>query len=303
MRWSRALGALGRVLVTAGVLVLGFVAQQLWGTGLHEARAQHDLRREFAAHLDEPGPAPPGTTSSTVPTSTTSVADGPAPTTGVALREGDAAARLVIPRIGVDKIVVEGVDLSDLRRGPGHYPNTPLPGQAGNAAVAGHRTTYGAPFNRIDELEPGDEIVAETPQGRFRYLVRTQRIVDPSEVSVLAPTGRNELTLTACHPKYSARQRIVVVAELAAGQTPAPTPVVRPGSAPRAEAPTALDESDARPARAGAWALACVAVAAAAWWGGRRWRRLPSYLVALLPLAFGLFWFYDEIGRLLPGNY
>ena len=121
-------------------------------------------------------------------------------------------ARIRIPDIGVDKIVVEGVQVSDLKRGPGHYPDTPLPGQPGNAAIAGHRTTYGAPFNRLDELEPGDEILVTTAQGAFRYEVQRQLIVSPDQVEVLDDFGDDRLTLTACHPKYSARQRIVVVA-------------------------------------------------------------------------------------------
>ena len=123
-------------------------------------------------------------------------------------------AHLNIPDIGVDKIVIEGVALGDLKRGPGHYPETPLPGQPGNAAIAGHRTTYGAPFNRINELDRGDEILVTTVQGAFRYEVSDQLIVSPSEVGVLDDFGDNRLTLTACHPKYSARQRIIVVAAL-----------------------------------------------------------------------------------------
>ena len=85
----------------------------------------------------------------------------------------------MIPKIGVDKIVVEGVGRNDLRKGPGHYPDTPMPGQPGNAAIAGHRTTYGAPFNRIDELEPGDEILVTTLQGPFTYEVTGTEIVTP----------------------------------------------------------------------------------------------------------------------------
>ena len=90
--------------------------------------------------------------------------------------------------------------------------NTPLPGQKGNAAIAGHRTTYGAPFNRIDELEPGDEILIDAPYGQFRYEVRATTIVSPSAGEVLEDKGDNRLTLTSCNPKYSARQRIVVTA-------------------------------------------------------------------------------------------
>ena len=127
---------------------------------------------------------------------------------------GRPAPRIEIPKIGVDKIVVAGVALSDLRKGPGHYPNTPLPGQLGNAAIAGHRTTYGAPFFRVDELAAGDEIIVTTVQGTFRYLVTEIKIVKPTDFSVLDPTPDATLTLTSCNPRYSSRQRIVVKARL-----------------------------------------------------------------------------------------
>ena len=136
--------------------------------------------------------------------------------------EGDAVAHLRIPAIDVDKIVVEGVEVGDLKRGPGHYPDSPMPGQPGNAAIAGHRTTYGAPFNRLDELGQGDEILVTTAQGAFRYEVQRSLIVKPDEVEVLDDFGDDRLTLTACHPKYSARERIVVVASLVGEAAPAP---------------------------------------------------------------------------------
>ncbi|WP_419917612.1 sortase [Candidatus Poriferisocius sp.] len=161
---------------------------------------------------------------------------------------GSALARIHIPSLGVSKTVVEGVRVSDLRKGPGHYPNTPLPGQAGNAAIAGHRTTYGAPFGDIDELVPGNQIFVETIQGRFVYQVVAQEddqghfIVPPDAVEVLDQNFSdhpNRLTLTACHPKGSARQRIIVVAELV-GQ-PAPT-YPRPGS--QEPAPTMIADEN-----------------------------------------------------------
>lgn len=123
-------------------------------------------------------------------------------------------ARVRIPRIGVDKIVVEGVGTEDLKRGPGHYPGTPLPGQLGNAAIAGHRTTYGAPFGDLDELVEGDAIIVETLAGSFRYLVETSIVVSPDQTEVLDPTPTAHLTLTTCHPRFSARQRLVVRAAL-----------------------------------------------------------------------------------------
>ena len=141
-------------------------------------------------------------------------------------RERDSVDDEQIPRHQV------GVTVDQLKRGPGHYEETPLPGQAGNAAIAGHRTTYGAPFNRIDELEPGDEIVVTTVQGEFTYIVKEQLIVSPKQVEVLEDAGDNRLTLTACHPKYSARERIVVVSELAEDEEPLPRPPRTAGGAP-----------------------------------------------------------------------
>lgn len=126
--------------------------------------------------------------------------------------KGDAIARIEIPAIGVDEYVVEGTDLDSLRKGPGHYPETPLPGERGTAAIAGHRTTYGAPFRHIDELDPGDRIIIDMPDGRFIYRVEESKIVDDQDLSVLEPVGYRRLMLSACHPLYSAAQRIIVYA-------------------------------------------------------------------------------------------
>ncbi|MGK2929684.1 MAG: class E sortase, partial [Acidimicrobiales bacterium] len=218
MRLAKVLGAIGQLLIWVGSIVLLFVAYQLWGTNIAEAQAQNDLETSFEELL-----ATTTTTTTTTSTSTTApttTEPDPEPTTTTTTAspapppaEGDAAARIVIPRIGIDKIVVEGVSRSDLREGPGHYPDTPMPGQSGNAAIAGHRTTYGAPFHRVDELEPGDEIQVTTVQGAFTYRVMGTEIVAPSDVQVIDDKGDNRLTLTSCHPKYSARQRIVVSAE------------------------------------------------------------------------------------------
>ena len=159
---------------------------------------------------------------------------------------GSAIARIQIPSLNVDKTVVEGVRVSDLRKGPGHYPATPIPGQAGNAAIAGHRTTYGAPFGEVDKLLPGDQIIITTIQGEFIYEVVPQGdghghlIVAPTAVEVLDQDFSehpNRLTLTACHPKGSARQRIIVVGALVG--EPAPT-YARPGQ----ESPVAAQLAD-----------------------------------------------------------
>lgn len=124
--------------------------------------------------------------------------------------------RIDIPSIGVSWPFYEGIALSVLNRGPGHYSHSPLPCRAGNASIAGHRTTYGAPFNQLDVLKAGDEISVSTPAGDCIYKYLRTEIVAPNNVTVVMPkdNGANLLTLTACHPKRSAAQRIVVTAEL-----------------------------------------------------------------------------------------
>src|SRR5262245_33005400 len=126
--------------------------------------------------------------------------------------KGDSIARIEIPDIDVDEYVVEGTDTGSLRKGPGHYPETPLPGEPGTTAIAGHRTTYGAPFRHIDELDKGDPIIIDMPDGRFIYRVEESRIVDDEDLSVLQPVGYRRLMLSACHPLYSAAERIIVYA-------------------------------------------------------------------------------------------
>ena len=168
MQVWRVVGAIGRFMMRAGVLVLLFVAYQLWGTGLATDRAQDRLEDEFAAQLAQVDTTQPPATGPSTPTTqvpTTAPTDVPAP------EPGDPVGRIVIPAIGVDFISLQGVDLKWLKEGPGHFPQTPLPGQPGNVALAGHRTTYAAPFNRLDELQPGDEITFETLQGTFTYEV------------------------------------------------------------------------------------------------------------------------------------
>ena len=127
---------------------------------------------------------------------------------------GDAIGKLSIPSIGVSEYVVEGTDADNLRKGPGHYPDTPLPGQHGTSAIAGHRTTYGAPFRNLNKLKHNDRIVVELPYGTFVYRVDRTQIVDDSALWVTKRVGHDQLVLTACHPLYSAAQRIVAFARL-----------------------------------------------------------------------------------------
>lgn len=203
----------GQTLMTFGVVVLLFAVYELWGTGLVTAREQDrlgdDLRRSWA----EPAPRPTGGTEPATPE--------PAP-----LDLGEGVAVLHVPALeGYDPwVVVEGVDVASLKNGPGHIPGTALPGGLGNVVLSGHRTTYGAPFARFDELAPGDQVVVETRGSWFTYTVRGSEIVAPTAVEVtyavpgdpVATPTRRLLTLTTCHPKYSARSRLIVRAELTA---------------------------------------------------------------------------------------
>jgi sortase A len=125
---------------------------------------------------------------------------------------GDPLGRIRMPSIGVDDVFVEGTSAGPLRAGPGHYPATPLPGQRGTVGIAGHRTTYGAPFHDLDGLDRGDRIELAMPYGRFEYRVERTRIVAPTATWVTRRVGHDQLILSACHPLYSAAQRIVVFA-------------------------------------------------------------------------------------------
>ena len=131
-------------------------------------------------------------------------------------RKGAAVGRLRLPSLDRRYVVVEGTDLGTLRKGPGHFPKTPFPGEGGTVAVAGHRTTYLAPFRTVDDLKRGDELVMEMRYGRFTYEVERTQIVPPDATWVTRQVrgGRERLVLTACHPLYAATERIVVFAKL-----------------------------------------------------------------------------------------
>ncbi|HKR98426.1 MAG TPA: class E sortase, partial [Candidatus Dormibacteraeota bacterium] len=133
--------------------------------------------------------------------------------------KGQALGRIRLPTLHRSYVMVQGTDSSSLRKGPGHYPGTALPGQPGTVAVAGHRTTYLAPFRTINKLHAGDAVVLQMPYGRFTYRVQTTRIVEPGALWVTHNAGYQRLVLSACHPLYSAAKRIVVFARLASATT------------------------------------------------------------------------------------
>ena len=268
--WRWAVGNIGRVLISLGLLMFAFVAYQLWGTGIQTAAKQNELRSEFEAMLVA-APTPvtsPVTTTAGDPLTSDPTTSGPnssdpnnsdpdssaapertvptapaAPAVTVAPpplpERRDPLALLEIPAIGVDEVVIEGTRTADLRDGPGHFPETPLPGQLGNSAIAGHRTTYGAPFFRVDELEANDSIIVTTLTGRYVYAVTEVFIIGAEDYGSAIPTVDRTtatLTLISCHPRYTAQQRIVVKATLVLSE-----------SAPPAAAPVEVKPPDITP--------------------------------------------------------
>jgi sortase A len=287
---------LGRVILAAGVVILLFVAYQLWGTGLYESHSQDVLRHRFDTLLHRTGHVHEGT-------STTVAGHGDLPTvTGPEAAPGDGGpvGILRIDKIGLDKVIVEGTSTTDLRQGPGHYPGTPLPGQPGNVAIAGHRTTYGAPFYNLDGLKAGDIIRITTLQGSFRYRVTSSLTVSPDDTSVVAPTTTPELTLTTCTPRFSAAQRLVIHAAL----TSTPVPGAPTHATPSEASGLAGGQGDWLPAFW--WGLLTLAVAVASGLLARRRSRLVRRLVYVVGgvLSLGaMFFFFGAVSPLLPASF
>jgi sortase A len=197
-----------------GITLILFVGWQLWGTSIVQHHAQSELRQQFLHHVSE---ARPG---SKTPTLIPADAKVPQPA------EGSVVARLQIPAIGVDQYVVEGTAEADLEKGPGHYTGTAVPGQAGNVAIAGHRTTYAAPFYDLNQLASGDLVLLTTDSGELlKYEVKSTPVaVSPSDVSVINNFGDNRLTLTTCNPRFSSTSRLIAVGYLITPTTTASVP-------------------------------------------------------------------------------
>ena len=207
------LRGLGQVLITLGVVVLLFCVYELKVTSVYADKQQNELDRALLHEWVQP-------------------AAGPAGPVLPASAMGKGFARIYLPTLGVKEmhVVVEGVSHADLKKGPGHFPGTDLPGQLGNVVISGHRTTYGAPFNRLDELSTGDAIVLESRTTFYTYVVQRLFVVKPSAIGVtyhvpdrpgVKPTQRL-LTLTTCNPKYSAKTRLIVRAVLQSQLAKAP---------------------------------------------------------------------------------
>ncbi|GIK78194.1 MAG: hypothetical protein BroJett022_18840 [Actinomycetes bacterium] len=205
-------------LITAGLVILADVAATLiWKEPLSAVYAQ--VRQSQAAgeldavsdeFLADPDVAGLASADATVAQRARRLAD----LFERRLAGGEPIGRIRIPAIDADYVVIQGTEEADLELGPGHYPDTAIPGQGRTVAIAGHRTTYGAPFNRIDRVDVGDPIALEMPYGRFTYEVTSTRIVDPADTGIVRDIGRERLVLTSCHPLYSAAQRYAVFADL-----------------------------------------------------------------------------------------
>ena len=185
---------IGKVLLAGAAIMAAYIVWLLWGTGILQGRQQATLRDELEVRIDQASAAP---------------AEEPPPTL-----PGQAYAILQIPDIKLDEVVVQGVGTEDLMKGPGHYPKTANPwDEEGRVAIAGHRTTYGAPFWDLDKIQAGDEIRLETEKGVFEYVVTKSKSVPPTATEVTLPSDHPTLILTTCNPRFSAAERLIVFAD------------------------------------------------------------------------------------------
>ncbi len=305
MSFRRALNAVGRVLLGAGILLLLFTAYQLWGTGLVEAHSQAGLRTTLNNQLHKVATsrqlhsAPRLTGPSRLGSANVVAPAEPAPA------EGQPVGSIDIPKIGIDQVVVQGIGTDDLRMGPGHYPGTPLPGELGNSAIAGHRTTYGHPFYNLNELSPGDPVLLTTPQGVFAFTVSRTMVVSPDDNSVLRQSDFAELTLTTCNPRFSASQRLVVQARLSRsllfGGGHAPAPRTPHPASPSADGLAGTSGGWLAPVL---WGLAVAGAGVVLWLIARRVRRhWLAYLAGTPVVLVLLFFFFGALRPLLPASF
>jgi sortase A len=299
----QAVSITGKILIGAGVLVLLFTAYQIWGTSIQESHTQNSLRNTLqsetnndairhalaeASALDKLPTGPPVAATRT---------DAPP--------EGQPIGDIRIPRIGINQVVVEGTNTPDLRKGPGHYTGTPMPGQSGNAAVAGHRTTYGHPFYNLDGVKVGDPIVVTTLQGIFVYDTTKSSVVSPSDTRVIDNVLANLLTLTTCNPRFSATTRLIVQAKLAHSQLfpNKGLPGARLHSEP--DSGNLAGDSSVQLTQTFFWGFLFLVVGAgilyAAWrFRRQRWLIYGGGTVGLLVL---LWFFFGAISPLLPASF
>lgn len=293
----------GKILIGAGILLLLFTAYQIWGTAIQESHTQNALRSTLlsetnnqeiehalaqATALDKLPNGPPVTASRT---------SDPA--------EGEPIGDIRIPRIGINQVIVEGTNTPDLRKGPGHYIGTPLPGQDGNAAVAGHRTTYGHPFYNLDSVKVGDPIVVATLQGIFVYDTTKTWVVSPNDTTVIKNAFANLITLTTCNPRFSATTRLIVQGKLAHSQLfpnsglPTGKLVADPKSGDLA------GNSNVELTQTLLWGALVLVVLVLALYGAWRFRRQRWMIwgVGTAGILVLLWYFFGAISPLLPASF
>ena len=265
----------GRGLIVFGLLVALYVVYLLVISGVEQGVDQRGLEERFR----------------------TTLAAGRAPIGGP-IQDGRPVARLQIPTIGVDQIVVEGTRGSLLKQGPGHLRSSPLPGQAGNAVIMGRRAAYGGPFDAIGSLDKGDVVRTVTGQGRSRYEVVRVRDANKDGTNVVLRRAGNRLTLVTSTPKYRAERRRIVEARLIG--RPEGTPPGRPGEMTRAELGLQSDSTSVLPMLL--WSELLLLAACGAVWLSRRWGRWPTYLVTTPVLMLLLLLVFDSATPLLPST-
>jgi sortase A len=299
----RVVDIIGRVLIGLGVLLLLFTAYQIWGTSVQEAHIQSGLRTQLQQETNSDAVRRALAEESALDKLPTGPAV-PAPSTA-APSEGEPIGDIRIPVIGINQVVVEGTNTPDLRKGPGHYTGTPLPGQSGNVAIAGHRTTYGHPFYNLDSVKIGDPIVLTTLQGVFVYDATKSFVVSPSDSTVVDNVFADQLTLTTCNPRFSATSRLVVQATLAHSQlfANAGLPVRQLHSDPKSQ--SLAGDTDASWTSTLLWGLVTALVVTGVFLAAWRLRRLRwvIYGVGALGTLVLLWFFFGAISPLLPASF
>jgi sortase A len=284
--------------------VLLFTAYQIWGTSVQEAHIQSGLRTQLQHETNNDALKRALAQESALDKLPTGPPVAAPATTAPA--EGQPVGDIRIPVIGLNQVVVEGTNTPDLRKGPGHYTGTPLPGQAGNSAVAGHRTTYGHPFYNLDSVKVGDPVVLTTLQGIFVYDTTKNFVVSPSDTTVVDNVIANQLTLTTCNPRFSATTRLVVQATLAHSQ-------LFPNSGLPAQHTVHADpksqslagNSDVSLADALFWGFVTAAVITGIFLAAWRFRRQRwvIYGVGTVGTLILLWFFFGAVSPLLPASF
>lgn len=286
--WSAATWRIGIALIWAGVLLLGLVAYQLWGTSIQTRRTQSHLAAQFSQLAPDATPLP-----------------------------GGVMARITAPSIDLDAYVVRGVRYKDLEKGPGWFTNTAQFGEPGISGIAGHRTSFDAPFADLDQLHEGEEVTIETKRGTFTYVVTHSKIVEPTNDEILQAPDQtlSQLALVTCHPKWTSTKRLVVFASLESADvtTPVPTttvPTTTPSTIDVATVSDALSEGWLHDPSGAVPTIVWAAIALIIWNGARLMaRRRHGFMgragirvMACLPFVVSMYFFYENASRILPVN-